>query len=49
MLSSAQVRMKKWNLLYTGILCFIYTNYTDYTLPSELKYGTYMYVIFYSN
>lgn len=23
------------------MLCFIYTNYKDYTLPSKLKYGTY--------
>jgi hypothetical protein len=31
------------------MLGFIYTNYTDYTLPSKLEYGTYMYVTFYSN
>jgi len=31
------------------MLCFIYINYTDYILPSELKYGTYMYVVLYSN
>jgi hypothetical protein len=46
MSSSAQIRMKKWNLLYTEMLYFIYTSYTNYTLPSELEYGTYIYICY---
>lgn len=30
MSSSAQIRMKKWNLLYTEMLYFIYTNFTAF-------------------